>query len=75
MVLQGKWTSMGVWSDGSYNVPRGIVYSFPVRINNDRTWEVIQGLEVSDFAREKMEATAKELIEERDVAVQFLSAK
>lgn len=72
---EGKWTSMGVWSDGSYNVPRDIVYSFPVRINNDRTWEIVQGLEISDFAREKMEITAKELIEERDVAIQFLSAK
>ena len=66
---------MGVLSDGSYKVPRDIVYSFPVRINNDRTWEIVQGLEISDFAREKMEATAQELIEERDMAIQFLSAK
>lgn len=66
---------MGVWSDGThYGIPEGIVYSVPVRIKPDRTWEVVEGLSVSDFAREKMDISAKELIEERDTAVQFLSA-
>lgn len=64
---------MGVWSDGCYGIPEGIVYSVPVCIKSDRTWEVVKGLSISDFAREKMDATAKELVDERDTAVQFLS--
>lgn len=64
---------MGILSDGSYGIPKGIIYSFPVRIRPDRTWEIVQGLEISDFAREKMDLTAKELGEEHDVALQFLS--
>lgn len=72
--LQGEWVSMGVLSDGThYDIPAGIVYSFPVRIHADHSWEVVTGLEVSDFAREKMELSAKELLEERDTAVSFLS--
>ena len=64
---------MGVLSDGThYNIPEGIVYSVPVKINADRSWEVVDGLEVSDFAREKMEASAKELLEEKETAVSFL---
>ena len=65
---------MGVVSDGNtYGIPEGIVYSFPVSIKAGGTWEFVQGLSISDFAREKMDATAKELVEERDVASQFLS--
>ena len=65
---------MGVWSDGSYGIPEDIIYSFPVRIKSDHSWELVQGLPISDFAREKMEATAKELVAERDTDTQFLSA-
>lgn len=65
---------MGVLSDGShYGIPKGIVYSVPVKINADHSWEVVDGLEVSDFAREKMDVSTKELLEERDTAVSFLS--
>ena len=72
--LKGEWVSMGILSDGThYDIPAGIVYSFPVRIHADHSWEVVTGLEVSDFAREKMELSAKELLEERDTAVSFLS--
>ena len=70
---QGHWTSMGVMSDGSYGIPKDIIYSYPVRIKPDRTWEIVQGLDISDFAREKMDLTAQELKEERDMAIQFLS--
>ena len=66
---------MGVMSDGSYGIPKDIIYSFPVRIKSDRSYEIVQDLSISDFAREKMDFTAKELIEERDAAVQFLSGK
>ena len=67
---------MGVNSDGNpYGVPEGIIYSFPVSIKPGGAWEIVKGLPISDFAREKMEATAKELESEKDIAVQFLSGK
>jgi len=59
------WVSMAVPSDGSYGVPEGIVYSFPVRCRDGR-WEIVQGLEISDFSRTRMKATETELLEERD---------
>ncbi len=65
---------MGVTSDGnSYGVPEGIIYSFPVSIKPGGTWEIIKDLSISDFAREKMDATATELKSEKDIALQFLS--
>jgi len=71
----GEWVSMGVTSDGNtYGVPEGIVYSFPVYTKPGGTWEIVKDLTISDFAREKMDATAKELESEKDVALQFLSA-
>ncbi len=65
---------MGISSDGSYGVPKDIIYSFPVRIKSDGSYEIVQGLSISDFARAKMENTAKELVEERKDAEQFLSS-
>ena len=60
--------SMAVWSNGnSYGIPEGIIYSFPCRCNNGK-WEIVNMLEISDFSREKMDATAKELVEERGEA-------
>jgi malate dehydrogenase len=59
------WVSMAVVSDGSYDVPEGLIYSFPVTTRNG-DWEIVQGLEIDDFSRGRMEATANELIEERD---------
>jgi malate dehydrogenase len=59
------WVSMAVPSDGSYGVPEGIVYSFPVRCKDGR-WEIVQDLEISDFSRARMQATEAELLEERD---------
>lgn len=64
------WVSMGVHSDGSYGIAEGLIYSFPCRCKNGE-WSIVQGVEVGDFSREKMLATEKELIEERD-AVQHL---
>lgn len=66
----GKWVSMGVISNGSYGIPEGIMYSFPVRIAN-KQWEVVENLEINDFAREKMDMTAKELCEEQETATTF----
>jgi malate dehydrogenase len=58
------WVSMAVASDGSYDVPEGLVYSYPV-ITRDGEWEIVQGLEIDEFSRGKMDATAKELEDER----------
>jgi malate dehydrogenase len=62
---EGDWVSMAVHSDGSYGVPEGLVYSYPVT-TKDGSWEIVQGLEIDDFSRQKMDATAAELVEERD---------
>jgi malate dehydrogenase len=64
------WVSMGVPSDGSYGIEQGLLYSFPVRIKADHTYSIVQGLPISDFAREKMNLTQKELIEEKNDAMQ-----
>ncbi|MEQ9395430.1 malate dehydrogenase [Haliea sp.] len=64
------WVSMGVYSDGSYGIAKGLIYSFPCRCNNGN-WEIVQDVEVGDFSRGKMQATEQELAEERD-AVQHL---
>ncbi|CAH0714589.1 unnamed protein product, partial [Brenthis ino] len=63
-----RWVSMGIVSDGSYGTPRDIVYSFPVTVSNGK-WQIVQGLTISDFAREKLDATAKELVEEKQDAL------
>ncbi|RNL67724.1 malate dehydrogenase [Zhongshania marina] len=59
------WVSMGVYSDGSYGIQEGLIYSFPCRCK-DGEWEIVQGLEINDFSRAKMQATEQELAEERD---------
>jgi malate dehydrogenase len=60
-----SWTSAAVVSDGSYGVPEGLISSFPVR-SDKGTWEIIAGVEVNDFSREKIDATVAELASERD---------
>ena len=62
---QGDWLSMVVPSDGSYGIPEGLMYSFPVTIRDGR-YEIVQDLEIDAFSREKMEATRTELESERD---------
>jgi malate dehydrogenase len=62
---EGDWVSMAVASDGSYGVPEGLIYSFPVTTSGG-DWSVVQGLEIDEFSRGKMDATAAELVEERD---------
>ncbi|MDR6437884.1 malate dehydrogenase [Paenarthrobacter nicotinovorans] len=61
---EGDWVSMAVASDGSYGVPEGLIYSYPVTTSGGN-WEIVQGLEVNDFSRKRMDATAAELSEER----------
>ncbi|MBU85220.1 malate dehydrogenase [Alcanivorax sp.] len=65
------WVSMGIYSDGSYGIQEGLIYSFPCTCK-DGDWSIVQGLEVNDFSRGKMEATEKELAEERDAVSHLL---
>ena len=61
----GDWVTMGVPSDGSYGIPEGVVYGFPVTCANG-TYSIVQGIEINDFSRARMDATYAELLEERD---------
>jgi malate dehydrogenase len=65
------WVSMGVISDGSYGIEPGLIYSFPCRCAGG-DWEIVQDLQLSAFSREKMDATAQELTEERDAVAHLL---
>jgi malate dehydrogenase len=66
----GDWVSMAVASDGSYGVEEGLISSFPVRCV-DGEWEIVEGLDVPDFSRERIERTVNELKEERDAVKQL----
>ena len=59
------WVSMGVASDGSYGISEGVVYSYPVRSPGGGRYEIVQGLEIDEFSRERMDASDAELREER----------
>lgn len=61
----GEWVTMGIPSDGSYGIPEGVLYGYPVTTANGK-YEIVQGLEIDAFSREKMDATLKELQDERD---------
>jgi len=61
----GDWVTMGVPSDGSYGIPEGVIYGYPVTCR-DGSYQVVKGIEVSEFSRKRMDATLKELHEERD---------
>ncbi|WP_270450749.1 malate dehydrogenase [Kocuria marina] len=66
----GDWTSMAVVSDGSYDVPAGLVSSFPVTTSGG-DWSVVQGLEISEFSRSRIDASVAELESERDAVQQL----
>ncbi len=61
----GEWTSVALPSDGSYGVPDGLISSFPA-VSKGGAWEIVQGLEIDDYARGKIDASVAELAEERD---------
>nr|ADK47516.1 cytosolic malate dehydrogenase [Camellia sinensis] len=69
---EGTWVSMGVYFDGSYNVPAGLIYSFPVTCCNG-VWTIVQGLPIDDLSRKKLDLTAEELTEEKALAYSCLS--
>ena len=62
---EGDWTSAAIPSDGSYGVPEGIISSFPV-VSKNGAWEIVQGLEIDEFSRGRIDASVQELVEERD---------
>lgn len=68
-----QFVSMGVVSDGSYCTPKGVVFSFPVTIKNGK-WEIVQGLQNDDFAKEMLGITGKELEEEKGEAISIIEA-
>ncbi len=61
---EGDWVSMGVPSDGSYGVPEGLISSFPCVVR-DGEWQIVQGLEIDDYSRSKIDASVAELEDER----------
>ncbi len=68
----GDWVSMAVPSDGSYGVPEGLISGFPVTTDGAGSYEIVQGLELSDFAQGKLEATVAELEQEREAVADML---
>ena len=70
---ENDWVSMGVYSDGSYSIEEGLIYSFPCVCSKGQ-WSIVQGLDIDAFSRAKMDATAQELKEERDAVKSLLPA-
>ncbi len=68
----GAWNSVCVRSDGSYGVPEGLISSFPVRADGQGGWEIVQGLELDPFIRERLGATIDELQKEKEVVADLL---
>jgi malate dehydrogenase len=68
----GDWVSMAVPSDGSYGVPEGIISGFPVTTDGNGSYEIVQGIDLSDFAQGKLDATVDELTSERDAVSDML---
>jgi malate dehydrogenase len=67
----GQWHSVAVYSDGSYGIPKGLVFSFPIRTDGKR-YEIVQGIKVSPYIQEKIALTVKELQEEQDMVKELL---
>ena len=68
----GEWRSVCVVSDGSYDVPAGLISSFPVRADGRGGWEIVQGLELDEFLRSRLDATVAELAKERELVADLL---
>lgn len=69
---EGNWVSMAVPSDGTYGIEEGMIFSYPVTCDGDGNWEIVDDLELNDFAREKLEITENELKDEREVVSDLL---
>jgi malate dehydrogenase len=69
---EGDWTSAAVCSDGSYGIEEGLIVSFPVRSEPGARWEIVQRLDIDEFARRRIDASVAELVEEREVVKDLL---
>lgn len=67
-----SWVNMAVTSDGSYGIKAGLIYSMPVRCDGAGSYEIVQGLEINDFAKEKMKVSEDQLLEERSLVEDLL---
>lgn len=67
----GEYFSVAVESDGSYGIPEGMMFGFPVK-SDGNNWEIVQGLEINDFSKEKINLTLKELLEEKEAVQELL---
>ncbi len=68
----GDWLSMGIPSTGAYGIPEGLIFSFPVECSNGE-YKIVEGLEISEFSQARLDATRKELEEERDAVAELIS--
>ena len=67
---EGDWVSAAIPSDGSYGIPEGIITSFPA-VSRGGAWEIVQGLDISDFSRSRIDASVAELVDERDAVTEL----
>jgi malate dehydrogenase len=67
----GDWFSVAVCSDGSYGIEKGLIFSYPIRSDGSR-WQIVQGLKLTDFSKERIAATENELIEEKALVAELL---
>ncbi len=70
---KGEWISSAVYSDGSYDCPEGLVSSFPIASDGQGGWNIVQGLELTAFAREKVSLSIQELENERHLVKEFIA--
>ena len=68
---EGDWVTMGIPSDGSYGIPEGVIFGYPVTCKNGK-YEIVQGLAISDFSRSRITTTYNELLEERSAVTHLL---
>lgn len=73
-VASGDWASLAVVSHGEYGAPEGLQFGFPVVTEAGASWKVAEGIEHDDFAKEKIKATTEELLQERDLVRELISA-
>jgi malate dehydrogenase len=68
----GDWFSVGVCSDGSYGIEKGLIYSYPIRTSDGKTFEIVQGVQLSEFSKQKIVETENELKEEKSLVGDLL---
>lgn len=71
---EGDWTSVAICSSGQYGIDEGLIASMPVRVAADGSWSVVEGVEIDDFSRTRIDATVQELREERDAVSDLIPA-